>query len=208
MLESNNNEGIKFYFRLKQTCSLNRKSYYNLIKDNDVLSIHNSLREKYDIEEKNSDVWLISFNSVSEIKLIQLQWKLLHNIYPSGTVLYKMKIRESENCLICDERDSPIHCFVFCSIAIEVWKAAENIIFKLTDETIKLNEKIKMIGMSSNTSAHGRNVINIVNKICLIAKFTISKFRLINGGKISILFEKELLLRNMLGHHDDSIPAN
>ena len=197
-IENDQENFSQFHFRDLKTGNITRKSYYNMIRDNEVISVHNSLRTKFDVDEQDSELWLIPFKSVSEVKLIQLQWKLLHNIYPTGTLLYKMKIKNNENCDICGERDTPLHCFVLCPIAKEVWKDAENCIFKISSQVIKLNEKIIMIGLFNDTLVYGRIIQNLVNKICLIGKFSISKYRYFRQGKISILFEKELLLRNMI----------
>ena len=159
------------------------------------MSINNYLREKFNIEDSNADVWLVPYNCKVEVKLIVLQWKILHNIFPSGTLLFRMKLKDDENCDICGERDSPIHCFVSCKIAKEVWKVAENYIFILTGQLLKLDEKTIMIGLIGGKNINGNSFTNIVNKICLIGKFTISKFRINKTGKISILFERELSRR-------------
>ena len=65
------------------------------------------------------------FESVSETKLIELQWKILHNIYPSGTLLKKMKIKDDEHCVFCGMIDSLVHFFIECDIANQAWEEAE-----------------------------------------------------------------------------------
>ena len=187
-----NDSGPQFFFKGIISGNISRKTFYKLITDDEVLSINNYLREKFDIEDSNADVWLVSYNCKVEVKLIVLQWKILHNIFPSGTLLFRMKLKDDENCDICGERDSPIHCFVSCKIAKEVWKVAENYIFILTGQLLKLDEKTIMIGLIGGKNINGNSFTNIVNKICLIGKFTISKFRINKTGKISILFEREL----------------
>ena len=107
------------------------------------------------------------------------------------------KIKENEDCVVCGERDTPSHCFVFCRMVEKIWKEAENVIFKLTNEVITLNEKIIMIGLS-NDDPLKKGIKTVVNKVCLIGKFTISKFRVLNKGNILLMFEKELLLRKMV----------
>ena len=196
-LRPNENLNEKFYFKGLDIGNINRKAYYNLISNNKIIPITMNLREKFDIEENDSEVWSISLNCVSEVKLIHLQWKILHNIYPTGTLLYKMKIKENEDCVVCGERDTPSHCFVFCRMVEKIWKEAENVIFKLTNEVITLNEKIIMVGLS-NDDPLKKGVKTVVNKVCLIGKFTISKFRVMNKGNILIMFERELLLRKMI----------
>ena len=120
----NNRPNAPFRFKSIDTGNISRKTYFNLLQNNNVLSVNRYLREKYEIEVDNTDIWLISYECVSEVKLIILQWKLLHNIYPTGTLLFKMKMRDNENCDMCGERDSLSHCFVQCPSVSEVWKMA------------------------------------------------------------------------------------
>ena len=196
----NNRPNAPFRFKSIDTGNISRKTYFNLLQNNNVLSVNRYLREKYEIEVDNTDIWLISYECVSEVKLIILQWKLLHNIYPTGTLLFKMKMRDNENCDLCGERDSLSHCFVQCPSVSEVWKMAEVYIFKLTNHTFKLDEKTIMVGLFDLNTKLGKKLKLIVNKVCLIGKFTISKYRVTKTGKITILFEREMRIRNMLSN--------
>ena len=193
----NNRPNVPFRFKSIDTGNISRKTYFSLLQNNNVLSVNRYLREKYEIEVDNTDIWLISYECVSEVKLIILQWKLLHNIYPTGTLLFKMKMRDDENCDMCGERDSLSHCFVQCPSVSEVWKMAEVYIFKLTNQTFKLDEKTIMVGLFDLNTKLGKKLKLIVNKVCLIGKFTISKYRVSKTGKITILFEREMMIRNM-----------
>ena len=109
-------------------------------------------------------------------------------------------MRDNENCDMCGERDSLSHCFVQCPYVSEVWKMAEVYIFKLTNHTFKLDEKIIIVGLFDLNTNLGKKVKLIVNKVCLIGKFTISKYRVTKTGKITILFEREMRIRNMFSN--------
>ena len=187
--------GPQYFFKGIEAGDISRKTLYKLITNDEILSVNIHLREKFDIEESHADIWLVPFNCKVEIKLIILHWKILNNIFPSGTLLYKMKLKEDENCEVCGERDDLFHYFISCRIAKEVWKVAEHYIFKLTGQSLKLDEKTIMIGIYSCNLTPGKLFTDIVNKICLIGKFTISKFRTNKTCNISILFERELSKR-------------
>ena len=115
-------------FRNIAAGGINRKVYYSLITQKPVVSVKRDYRIKFSIEENDPFIWLVAPSCTSEVKLIQLQWKILHNIYPTGTLLHKMKIRATEKCEFCEESDSKIHFFVNCPIAKKVWKEAVNYI--------------------------------------------------------------------------------
>ncbi|XP_076468368.1 uncharacterized protein LOC143299124 [Babylonia areolata] len=42
------------------------------------------------------------FSCFSETRLKEVQWKILHNIYPTSILLHKMEIMENNKCSICD----------------------------------------------------------------------------------------------------------
>ena len=63
--------------------------------------------------ELNSDTWSNLFVGMKEIKLIHLQWKILHNIFPTNIILKKIGLRQSEICDFCDENDVVEHTDVF-----------------------------------------------------------------------------------------------
>ena len=58
--------------------------------------------------------WQNLFTQIKETKLIQLQWKILHNIYPTNILLHKIGIKLSERCDFCEEIDVVEHTFFRC----------------------------------------------------------------------------------------------
>ena len=74
---------------------------------------------------------------------------------------------------------------------------AEIYIFKLTNHTFKLDEKTIMTGLFDLNTKFEQQIKLIIDKVCLIGKFTISKYRVSKTGKITILFEREMMIRNM-----------
>ena len=60
----------------------------------------------------SEDTWQLPFIITKEIKLIMLQWKILHCIYPTRSVLFKMNIVDTRNCIVCDVEDN-LECFFY-----------------------------------------------------------------------------------------------
>ena len=61
--------------------------------------IYNFFRKKH---------WTLASKCTSETRLRLLQWKILHNIYPSSILLNKMGISNSKNCAFgCNQTDYP-----------------------------------------------------------------------------------------------------
>ena len=57
-----------------------------------------------------------------EVKLSVFQFKLIHNIVSTNSLLFKMKIIDSPTCPFCpDTEQSIVHLFVRCSSAVSFW---------------------------------------------------------------------------------------
>lgn len=52
-----------------------------------------------------------NFSSTQETKLQSLQYKLLHRIVPCGVHLKQLRIRETDECQMCKQKDSIVHFF-------------------------------------------------------------------------------------------------
>ena len=55
-----------------------------MLNDNIIESVKTSWCEQYDIDKNDKNVWLMAFETVTETKLLELQYKILHNIYPTA----------------------------------------------------------------------------------------------------------------------------
>ena len=67
-------------------------------------------------------VYSLPFAVTTEVKLSVFQFKLIHNIVSTNSLLYKMKIIDSPTCPFCpDTEQSIVHLFVRCSSAISFW---------------------------------------------------------------------------------------
>ena len=76
-----------------------------------------------------------------EVKLIDLQWRILHNIFTTGVLRYKMKKRHDDKCEFCGEVDTLIHFFVSCKLAKIVWEEAAKLISVIIGKNISLSAK-------------------------------------------------------------------
>ena len=140
----------------------------------------------------------MALECTKEVKLRELQWKILHNIYPTSTLRFKMKLRNDENCVFCGQRDTISHFFVDCSFINKIWNKAEYYIFCEVGSQIKLDEKTILIGFNNSSSEISAECVNFINYICLIAKNTISKAKFYKTKNCEILFEKDIELRKLL----------
>ena len=86
----------------------------------------------------------------TEAKLQNVQYKLLHNIYPTTSHLYKWKIKTSENCAHCNEIDNLKHTTYDCSIASLTLKKFYELIKQKLNIDILLKYEDIILGISTN----------------------------------------------------------
>ena len=70
-------------------------------------------------------IWSTFRTCTNEPRITSLMWKILHNIYPTGILLYKMGKQDDDQCKFCHERDTVEHCFVECCLVKKMWIVIE-----------------------------------------------------------------------------------
>ena len=84
--------------------------------------VHSSL---YCNENEVSNVYKRKIVYEREIKLKEFNFKLLHGILPCNGNLYRWKIKTSDNCDICGEKQSIEHLLYKCRYVQPLWKEFE-----------------------------------------------------------------------------------
>ena len=169
---------------------------YNLIKpkDSPLCISYWKRNHNLDIGPRN---WKIIQN-LKENRLRVLAWKILHNIFPTGTLLLKMKIRTSDKCLYCHNQspDSLEHFFVDCEVVKPIWAEIRALILTHVDVLIPLTAETILTGVSSLSQSSPAD-ISLINKVVAIGRLTISKYKFNNMVNSLDLLHKELNIRDV-----------
>ena len=96
-------------------------------------------------------MWAIVPSCTNEPKLITLQWKILHMIYPTNKYLCKIGFTEEEKCIDCNDTDTLCHFFYRCKNINFVWTIVENDVNALCDEHITITESDAIFGYKGRT---------------------------------------------------------
>lgn len=80
--------------------------------------IHLDQSTEVDWQERYSAPYKVS----CETKLQSFAFKLAHRLIPCRHFLHKMRIRESEECVVCMERDTILHFFYECGRVQRFWQ--------------------------------------------------------------------------------------
>jgi exodeoxyribonuclease III len=147
-------------------------------------------RFNYSLDDNN---WLLALRSTKEERLRLLQWKILHNIYPTNILLQKMGIKDNNLCETCGDIDYLEHFFWGCPKMRQFWKYVEQIIIRKTGINVKITEEIVLFGYNINECK--KEINKTINHMLLIGKMTISKFRYGDGYDINYIFDHETSIR-------------
>ena len=143
------------------------------------------------------EVWHTAWKTKKETRLRVLQWKILHNIYPTNILLNKMNVRESDECTLRPDTIYYIkHFFCECPILVNFLKSIEQKVYRETGLRVELSVQTILFGLQNSTLA--RFKVDYINHIILVAKMcisTVKKTERVNS--LHIFFEKEIQLRNI-----------
>ena len=150
----------------------------------------------YDIKECD---WMLSFKAATETRLRVLQWKLIHNIYPTNIMLCKMKVTPNNFCSYCPGVvDFIEHFFFLCPIVNKFWKSIELFILAKTGIQVHLTVIDVLFGTQDKTMLRDKDQEKYVNHILLIGKMCISIFKKTKSNTLLYdVFEKHCFLRGI-----------
>ena len=103
-------ENRPIQFHNQNAESLTRKAIYKLILKTDICHCETIWERKLG-KKINENTWNNIFACTKEVKLQEIQWKIVHNIFPTNILLTRMGKEKSEKCEVCDEIDFVEHMF-------------------------------------------------------------------------------------------------
>ena len=142
-------------------------------------------------------IWNVPKATTKEVRLRELQWKILHNIYPTKILLEKMKVTDNNKCDYCPESiDSIDHFFYECKKIKDFWSSVSKMLSVGLNEKIILSRNDVLLGIPQNDMAKAKTIC--VNHVILIGKMCIS---IVKKTKVTtpllILLEIHLKLRKV-----------
>lgn len=147
--------------------------------------------------EINEDVWLMPRRATKEVRLRELQWKILHNIYPTNILLQKMGVCNARFCDYCPNTVDVIEHFFFeCTPVRIFWRYIEDLFSASVGQRTHLTVNEVMFGHEVSTISN-QNLW--INHILLVGKMCISRIKKTKSTiQIKIAFEQEAQIRKLL----------
>ena len=193
-IDSNNDiEANKLFCQIPIE-KMKRKDIYNKLKEEEYPHKVTNFwaKKQITLEEKH---WTLPTLCTKETRLQTLQWKILHNIFPTAILLHKMGIVNSIKCKKCNLTEFSEHFFFDCNSNKQLWEEVTSIINSKFGLCIDLNLQTVMTGYF-NKKLNKRNILEI-NHVLLIAKMIISKSKYGKGRNMVTLLHEELNNRNI-----------
>ena len=179
-----------------QVGNISRKLYLQLIQKIEIPYAETFWIRRFE-SGFDKRLWVLPFKCTNETRLRVLQWKILHNIYPTSIHLKKMKLKDSDLCKNCNILDTIEHFFFDCDYIKNIWKEIETLITKHTNQILSLNSKSVLLGWLPGNNLIKTHVYKI-NLFILIGKLVISKCKYGKVNNPLILLENEITFRKML----------
>ena len=108
-----------------------------------------------------------------------------------------MKIKESDDCLLCNKKDTLFHFFFECSAVSSLWREVKKIILNRTGQSLSLDSNDVMLGIIAKKGIKKQDLC-IINRIIMIGKLVISKGKYGKAPNFKTILEQELSLRNLI----------
>ena len=183
-----------FYFGDHVAGKLGRKYFYNLLRHEGTPLCISRWKRQYNIDINKSH-WA-TVNDLKETKLRALAWKVLHNIFPTNILLYKMKLSPSQNCLTCGEIDFVEHFFFNCVKVKPLWNEISKDINVSLGVSVIIKESDVLLGLEKS-NRFSSSIHRAINYRIAIGRMVISKFRYGKARNIFEIYETECRLRQL-----------
>ena len=182
-----------YLFQGNTAGNIGRKNFLKMILGQTIPKSADTWQEKYgtNVGKKH---WR-AVHGTKETRLRSLNWKLIHNIYPTNILLHKMGVTTSERCTHCDTNIDYIeHMFFHCNSIQRLWKEIETIINTQINVQVNITEEMAILGITEIIGVSHRKVTKI-NHLLSIGRMVISKYR--HGPKRNLIeiLETDLKMR-------------
>ena len=100
-------------------------------------------------KEDLNKIYLLPFTATKELTLVMFQYKIIHNILATNSILYKMKKVASPSCPFCPSDSQNIHhLFISCPKASSFWYKFQSWYSTACNASLLLSEPEVLFGIT------------------------------------------------------------
>ncbi len=150
-----------------------KEIYSRLSQDLGISDINGYINTKHNLIETGLNKAFLNVKKVTSVKSLQnVQYKILHNIYPTKLHLFKWKIKENDLCSSCNVTETLKHAIFECDIARVTMSNFEKVISNLLKTNLSLSYTDILIGLTGRNSYYTitRDEIGLIDELLIIIK--------------------------------------
>lgn len=107
-------------------------------------------------------------------KIRELQFKILHNIYPCNNIISRFTDLDDKRTFYGIESETITHLFYICPVSSKFWSDFEKCIYEKTKHTITVGQK----DIITRFVCNDKSLSFVINLMLLIGKFYLHKMRI------------------------------
>ena len=128
-------------------------------------------------KEEISYIYMLPFKILKEPKLIMFQVKIIHNILPTQSSLFRARITDTDVCPLCNlESQSLKHMLITCSVSSSFWTCFSNWWHEKFNQKLTLSESTILYGWHKES-----NNWEVLNYCLIVAKYNVFATSVRNG---------------------------
>ena len=144
----------------------------------------------------NSNTWSNIFIEIKEIKLQEIQWKILHNVFPTNILLTRMGLQPSEKCKFCNDTDFVEHYFFYCPRIHQFWNYVNSYIHIKIGKRLTLSKHEIILGLIPSKYRLSAKEKSWISNLLTVAKLAIIKSKSDNIN-VNLIFDSEISIRKL-----------
>ena len=122
-------------------------------------------------------IYMLPFKILKEPKLIMFQVKIIHNILPTQSSLFRARITDTDVCPLCNlESQSLKHMLITCSVSSSFWTCFSNWWHEKFNQKLTLSESTILYGWHKES-----NNWEVLNYCLIVAKYNVFATSVRNG---------------------------
>jgi hypothetical protein len=196
---------LKIKGREYELCELKTKTFYDmLVEDNKIRSRAEIYWENkihtnpiHVCEASWKETWNFKLKTVNDIRLRNFNLKLLYNIVPVKSNLYKWNLAENKSCTDCNVTEDILHAFLYCKKVKSLWKWIQNVLQSINSDYVVHTMDPKEIIYCVNSQSVSFNLLNyiincalfVIYKCIITRNFENKKY---NDVKLKCMLQREV----------------
>ena len=187
----------------KHFSKIESKDIRHRLKNYCNLNVTDFLSNKHNIAPQHirSNPFSANLKITKETRLQDAQYKMLHNVYPTVRNLFKWRLKDSDNCSLCQEIDNLKHTIYDCSCAAISLSNFYNVLSNLYSIQIQyLSYENVLLGTNCTLSSIAGDVTKAIDTILILIKrkliLTSSEKYVLTDMEIEKMIKSQIKLEN------------